>query len=117
MVSSSNNNTNIKKFKLEEKPKIKSKSIYVNLQKEEEEDRELIELLEGKKDKSKKIFFLLLLIIIFYLILDNSIQNEHNTNFINEVIKEEDEYKNNHLRKNKIKIIIKISLIIIIKIF
>ena len=53
----SNNNTNIKKFKLEEKPKIKSKSIYVNLQKEEEEDRELIELLEGKKDKSKKIFF------------------------------------------------------------
>jgi len=67
MVSSSNNNTNIKKFILEEKPKIKSKSIYVNLQKEEEEDRELIELLEGKKDKSKKIFFLLL--INYYFIL------------------------------------------------
>ena len=29
----------------------KSKSIYVNLQKEEEEDRELIELLEGKRKK------------------------------------------------------------------
>ena len=58
LVSSSNNNTNIKKFRLEEKPKIKSKSIYVNLQKEEEEDRELIELLEGKKDKSKKIFLI-----------------------------------------------------------
>ena len=59
MVSSSYNNTNIKKFRLEEKPKIKSKSIYVNLQKEEEEDRELIELLEGKRDKSKKIFFII----------------------------------------------------------
>ena len=56
---SSSNNTNIKKYRLEEKPKIKSKSIYVNLQKEEEEDRELIELLEGKKDKSKKIFFII----------------------------------------------------------
>ena len=95
LVSSSNNNTNIKKFRLEEKPKIKSKSIYVNLQKEEEEDRELIELLEGKKDKSKKIFF------IIYFLLDNSLQNEHNTNFINEVIKEEDEYKNNHLKEAK----------------
>jgi len=29
----------------------KSKSIYVDLQKEEEEDRELIELLEGKRKK------------------------------------------------------------------
>ena len=102
MVSSSNNNTNIKKFKLEEKPKIKSKSIYVNLQKEEEEDRELIELLEGKKDKSKKIFFFIInYFLLFYFILDNSIQNEHNTNFINEVIKEEDEYKNNHLKEEQ----------------
>ena len=29
--------------------KIKSKSIFINLQKEEEEDRELLELLEGKR--------------------------------------------------------------------
>lgn len=38
----------------------KSKSTYVNLQKEEEEDRELLELLEGKRKN-----FLLLFFIIF----------------------------------------------------
>ena len=50
------NDRNIKNYKIEEKAKIKSKSIYVNLQKEEDEDRELIKLLEGKKNKRKKIY-------------------------------------------------------------
>ena len=42
-------------------------------------------------------------IFFYFFFLDNSIQNEHDTNFINEVIKEEDEYKNNHLKEKKIK--------------
>lgn len=54
IVSSSTNNAKNNKFKLEEKPK--SKSIYINLRKEEEEDLELIELLEGKKTKSKILY-------------------------------------------------------------
>ena len=35
----------------------KSKSTYVNLQKEEEEDRELLELLEGKRKNFLLLFF------------------------------------------------------------
>lgn len=51
MVSTSTNNISNKKLILEEKQKIKSKSTYVNLQKDEDEDRELIALLDGKKSK------------------------------------------------------------------
>ena len=49
-----------------------------------------------KRIKVRRYFLLLINIL-----LDNSIQNEHNTNFINEIIKEEDEYKNNHLKEDK----------------
>jgi len=86
IVSSSTNNAKNNKFKLEEKPK--SKSIYINLRKEEEEDLELIELLEGKKSKN------------------NSTQEENQINYINEIIKEEDEYKNKNLKESE-KVIIK----------
>ena len=40
----------------------KSKSIYINLQKEEEEDKELLDLLEGKRKEINNIY-------IFYIIL------------------------------------------------
>ena len=46
-ILSTNNQKN--KNKISFNNENKSKSIYVNLQKEEEEDRELLELLEGKR--------------------------------------------------------------------
>lgn len=76
---------------LEEKQKTKSKSTYVNLQKDEDEDRELIALLDGKKSKKINNKFL--------FDLDNSKYNQH-VNLINEVIKEEDEYKNNYTKES-----------------
>lgn len=91
MVSTSTNNISNKKLILEEKQKTKSKSTYVNLQKDEDEDRELIALLDGKKSKKINNKFL--------LIIDNSKYNQH-VNLINEVIKEEDEYKNNYTKES-----------------
>ena len=66
----------------------------MNLQKEEEEDRELLELLEGKR---KKFFFYLFLNLI---IIAYSSQSKRK-NFINEVIEEEDEDKNKEKDKKE----------------
>ena len=70
----------------------KSKSTYVNLQKEEEEDKELLDLLEGKR----KIKY-------FYNILIAYTSHSNRTNCINEVIVEEDEDKNNLNKENDTK--------------
>ena len=60
------------------------------MQKEEEEDRELIELLGGKIEKGKKIF-------LYYIIIDKLT----NKDVIKEIIKEEDEYKNNNINEKE----------------
>ena len=61
------------------------------MQKEEEEDRELIELLGGKIEKGKKIF-------LYYIIIIDKLTNK---NVIKEIIKEEDEYKNNNINEKE----------------
>ena len=57
-ISSKNNIDN--NSKKSEQQKIKSKSTYINLQKDEEEDRELIKLLEGKTEKGKQYFYFII---------------------------------------------------------
>ena len=93
MVSETIKNTDLNKFRIGEKLKIKPKSTYISIQNEEEEDRELLNLLEGKSTKSKKIN---LINIIFQL--DNSIQYGKKINSISEVIKEEDENIKNNVK-------------------
>ena len=61
------------------------------MQKEEEEDRELIELLGGKIEKGKKIF-------LYYIIIIDKLINK---DVIKEIIKEEDEYKNNNINEKE----------------
>jgi hypothetical protein len=57
LVSQTIKNTDLNKFRIGEKHKMKPKSTYINIQNEEDEDRELIQLLEGKNAKSKKIIY------------------------------------------------------------
>lgn len=55
-ICSPTNSNHIKSFKFNNPNG--TKSTYVNLQKEEEEDKELLDLLEGKRKKIKYIFFI-----------------------------------------------------------
>ena len=68
------------------------------MQKEEEEDKELLDLLEGKRKKIQfnNIFF-------YYFIIIAYTSQSNRRNFINEVIEEEDEDKNNLNKDNEIK--------------